>query len=86
MWVSPLWKRQPLQVAQRLASYGQSNLFERMFSGTLTSIPPTASISFSNEPKSTRTTWFTCSDLPKSWSTVWIASFGPPSCIAALIF
>ena len=28
------------------AVYGQSNLFERMFSGTFTVIPPTASMSF----------------------------------------
>ena len=56
-----------------------------MFSGTFTVMPPTASISFSNEPKSTMTTWLIGSPAEES-STVWIASFGPPICIAALIF
>ena len=87
MWVGPLWKRQPFHCAQRSdVLYGQSNLFDRMFSGTFTVIPPTASISFSNWLKSTITTWLTGMDLPRSASSVCTASFGPPNCIAALIF
>src|SRR5207248_3472623 len=46
--VGPLWKRQPGHCEQRCAvEYGQSNRLERMFSGTSTVIPPTASMSFS---------------------------------------
>ena len=60
MCFGPLWKRQPFHCRQRCCVvYGQSNRFERMFSGTFTVIPPTASISFSNWLKSTITTWLT---------------------------
>ena len=87
MCCTPLWKRQPSHCEQRvLDAYGQSKRFERMFCGTLTSMPPTASISCWNAAMSTTTTWFTCSSGPKSASAVLIASFGPPICIAALIF
>ena len=87
MCVTPLWKRQPGHCWQRVAvEYGQSKRLERIFSGTFTSIPPTASMSFWNEPKSTTTTWLIGSAEPSSWSTVCTASFGPPICIAALIF
>ncbi len=82
-----MWNFQPCHWSQRACvGYGQSNRLERMFSGTFTSIPPTASISFTNDPKSTTTTWFTCSCEPSRSFTVWMASFGPPACIAALIF
>src|ERR1700751_605878 len=85
--VGPLWKRQPFHWRQRCCEwYGQSNRFERMFSGTFTVIPPTASMSFSNWLKWRITTWLIGKDVPRSLSSVWIASFGPPSCIAALIF
>ena len=87
MCCTPLWKRQPCHCWQRVAvEYGQSKRLERMFSGTLTSMPPTASISFWNEPKSTTTTWLIGSWEPRRSSTVWIASLGPPICIAELIF
>ena len=72
--------------AASCAEYGQSNLFERMLSGTLMSMPPTASISVMNDAKSTITTWLTCRPGRRAASAVWIASFGPPICIAALIF
>jgi hypothetical protein len=52
-----LLKRHPSHCAQRvLDPYGQSKRFERMFCGTSTSMPPTASINFMNAPKSTTTT------------------------------
>ena len=87
MCVGPLWKRQPFHWAQRCwVLYGQSNRFERMFSGTFTVIPPTASISFSNWLKSTTTTWLIGRAFPTSASIVRTASCGPPNCIAALIF
>ncbi len=87
MCCGPFAKRQPGHCWQRVAvEYGQSKRLERIFSGTFTVMPPTASMSFSNEPKSTTTTWLTGSCEPRSWFTVWTASFGPPSCIAPLIF
>ena len=87
MCVGPLWKRQPCHCEHRCCVlYGQSKRFERMFSGTFTVIPPTASISFSNWLKSTITTWLTGKDLPSNASSVCTASLGPPNCIAALIF
>src|SRR5215471_2013758 len=86
MCVGPLLKRHPFHCKQRCwLGYGQSNRFERMFSGTLTVIPPTASINFSNWLKSTITTWLIGSALPTSASTVRTASFGPPTCMAVLI-
>ena len=76
-----------LGLAQRsFDEYGQSKRFERIGCGTSTSMPPTASISAWKSCMSTTTTWFTWSSCPKSAFAVWIASFGPPSCIAALIF
>ena len=87
MCCTPLWKRQPGHCWQRVAvEYGQSKRLETIVSGTLIVIPPTASMSFSNELKSTMTTWFIGRAVPSSWSTVCTASFGPPICIAALIF
>ena len=80
----PLWKRQPCQREQRAwLEYGQSKRFERMFSGTSISIPPTSSMSCLKLPKSTVTTWLT--GRPVKWRTVLIASAGPPIWNAALI-
>ena len=55
---TPFLKRQPLKRAQRCCVLnGQSKLFERIGSGTLTSMPPILSISLLKLWKLTITTW-----------------------------
>ena len=63
--VGPLGSRQPFHVAHFFAGYGQSNVFERMFSGTSTVMPPIASMRLTNWLKSTNTTWLTRSFWPE---------------------
>ena len=85
MCCGPLRKRQPFHAAHFDAGTGSRTVGEDLLRHVHV-IPPTASISFSNCEKSTITTWLIRSDFPSHASTVWTASFGPPSCIAALIF
>ena len=80
----PFSKRQPSQSAHRFGLYGQSNLFDSIAFGTVTSMPPIASMSSLKPSKSTTTTWSIGS--PRSLFTVAIVSAGPPIWLAALIF
>ena len=83
MCCRPLAKRQPFQLSQRAALYGQSNLFERIGAGTLMSIPPMLSIRCLKLRKSTTITWLIVSPV-KSW-IVRTASGMPPTGNAVLI-
>ena len=80
----PLAKRQPGQRLHRTdVAYGQSN-FDRIGRGTTTSIPPTLSIRSRNSRKFTMITWLTGMSVYEA--TVRIASRGPPTWNAVLIF
>ncbi len=82
---TPFWKRHPGQASHRACdAYGQSNRFERIGSGTFTSIPPSASIRSLKSAKLITITWSISS--PVNWRIVRIASAGPPIWNAALIF
>ena len=63
---------------------GQSNRFERIGFGTVTSMPPSASIRSLKSAKLTTITWLT--SIPVNCRIVRIASAGPPIWNAALIF
>ncbi len=76
-WV-PRWKRQPFHCKHRASvGYGQSNRFERIASGTLIVIPPSASIRSLKLLKSTTTAWSI--GTPVNSLTVLIARAAPPA-------